>query len=151
MEPRRSPRFMELARLRELAETDTEKKKQLRHAQYKARQEKMTDHENRLQRKDVGRLIKIAKEELMQQVLCSRRSPRIELQQRELQLEKQRITKRDRRSSLTENQKEEVLEKRRRTYEIRRARVREATNNEHRAGPKNPSRDGLADVPFWML
>ncbi|KAI3964481.1 hypothetical protein MKW92_008650, partial [Papaver armeniacum] len=64
-----------------------------------------------------------------------RRSPRIELQQRELQLEKQRITKRDRRSSLTENQKEEVLEKRRRTYEIRRARVREATNNEHRAGP----------------
>ncbi|KAI3947181.1 hypothetical protein MKW92_011529 [Papaver armeniacum] len=46
MEPRRSPRFIELARLRELAETDKDKKKkQLRHAQYKARQEKITDHE----------------------------------------------------------------------------------------------------------
>ncbi|KAI3924837.1 hypothetical protein MKW98_031088 [Papaver atlanticum] len=66
-----------------------------------------------------------------------RRSPRIKLQQRELQLEKLCITKRDRRSSLTENQKEEVLEKRRRAYEIRRARVREATNNEHRAGPSS--------------
>ncbi|KAI3934811.1 hypothetical protein MKW98_026219 [Papaver atlanticum] len=47
------------------------------------------------------------------------------------------MTKRDRRSSLTENQKEEVLEKRRRAYEIRRARVREASNNEHRAGPSS--------------
>ncbi|KAI3917687.1 hypothetical protein MKW98_021449 [Papaver atlanticum] len=56
-----------------------------------------------------------------------RRSPRIELQQRELQLEKLRMTKRDRRSSLTENQKEEVLEKRRRAYEIRRARAAEAS------------------------
>ncbi|KAI3950962.1 hypothetical protein MKW92_031913, partial [Papaver armeniacum] len=62
-----------------------------------------------------------------------RRSPRINLQQRE----KLRIAKRYRRSSLAENKKEEVLEKLLRSYEIRRARVREATNNEHRAGPSS--------------
>ncbi|KAI3867269.1 hypothetical protein MKW98_001703 [Papaver atlanticum] len=48
MEPRRSPRFIELARLRELAETDIDKKKLLRYAQYKARQDKMTDHEKQI-------------------------------------------------------------------------------------------------------
>ncbi|KAI3895202.1 hypothetical protein MKX03_009387 [Papaver bracteatum] len=57
------------------------------------------------------------------------------LQHRELQLEMILVAKRDRRSSMSENQKLEILEKRRKEYAIRRTRVGEATNNEYRAGP----------------
>ncbi|KAI3835748.1 hypothetical protein MKW92_033211, partial [Papaver armeniacum] len=69
-------------------------------------------------------------------IMFPRRSLRIEMQQKELQLEKLRIAKRYSRSSLSENQKQEILEKYRKAYEMRRIRVN-GTTNEYRAGPSS--------------
>ncbi|RZC52279.1 hypothetical protein C5167_020702 [Papaver somniferum] len=97
-------------------------------------------------------------------------SPKIELLRRELQLEKHRTAMRERRSSMTENEKHQFLEKARssmkerrslvtgndkqlileqlrRAYEIRRIRVGEGTNNEHTAGPSSERND----VPVMNL
>ncbi|KAI3898750.1 hypothetical protein MKW98_000863 [Papaver atlanticum] len=80
-----------------------QKKKQLRHAQYKARQEKMTYHEkqalkerchaayqNRKTRVNAAANVQVstsAGEHKAESSYVPRRSPRIEMQQRELQLE----------------------------------------------------------------
>ncbi|KAI3895111.1 hypothetical protein MKX03_025589 [Papaver bracteatum] len=47
-----------------------------------------------------------------------------------------RIAKRDKRSAMSENQKQEIREKQRKAYAMRRIRVGVAPNNEHRAEPK---------------
>ncbi|KAI3845339.1 hypothetical protein MKX03_016197 [Papaver bracteatum] len=109
--PRPSSRLSDVPRVRELTESDTEK--------------------NRIIMNDVVLLIA---QYLVQQI-ANQMTMKPVLQQRELQLEMLHIATRDRRSSMSENKKQEILEKRRKAYTMRIIRVGVATNNEHRAEP----------------
>ncbi|KAI3834463.1 hypothetical protein MKX03_032574 [Papaver bracteatum] len=106
--PRPSSRLSDVPRVRELTESDTGKKQDHNErccAAYRARisaaNRQPNDHES-------------------SSSSIPRQSPRIELQQRDLQLEMLRIAKRDRQSSMSENQKQEILEKWRKAYAMRR-------------------------------
>lgn len=127
-------------------ETDAEKERKLRRAQYREKQDTTTEGERQERNEwcraayrarisaanrrpddhEASSSVQVANSaggDKAESSFIPRRIPRIELQQKELQLEKLRIAKRDRRNSLTENQKEEILEKLRKAYEILRARV----------------------------
>ncbi|KAI3919266.1 hypothetical protein MKW98_030402 [Papaver atlanticum] len=137
-----SSRLIDVPRARELTESDTDKEHELnerRCAAYRVRigaaNRQPGDHEA----SSSVPISSSAGDHRAQSSFIPRRSPRIELQHRELQLEMLRVAKRDRRSSMSENQKQEILEKWRKAYAMRRIRVGAATNNEHRAGPSNAS------------
>ncbi|KAI3951129.1 hypothetical protein MKW98_028533 [Papaver atlanticum] len=155
--PRRSPRLTDLARVRELTGTDTEKERRLRRAQYRAKQDSITEGE-RQERNERRRaayrarisaancqpddretsssvqVCKSAREHKAESSCILRRSPRIQLQQRALQLEKNCIAMEERRSSTSESDKQQILEQQRRAYQMRRTTKGDATNNEHRPG-----------------
>ncbi|XP_026408190.1 uncharacterized protein LOC113303374 isoform X2 [Papaver somniferum] len=171
---RRSPRIIarqsqqqrdvELQRSREKRDSVTEVEKQTlrekRHNAYLIRKAKIGCG-NTAETSNQGLPVSdLAGEHKAESRFIPRRSPRIELQRRELQLEKYRIAMRESRSSMTENEKHQFLEKARsamkerrslvtgndkqlileqcrRAYEIRRTRVGEGTNNEHTAGPSS--------------
>ncbi|KAI3907310.1 hypothetical protein MKW98_010660 [Papaver atlanticum] len=108
--PRQSPRLNDLARVRELIESATEKERQLRRAQYKAKVDSTTEgykHERNERRRAAycarisaanrqpddlegsssGQVSVSAGEHNSEPSFILRRSPRIQLQQRALQLD----------------------------------------------------------------
>ncbi|KAI3865273.1 hypothetical protein MKX03_012863 [Papaver bracteatum] len=97
--PHPSSRLADVPLVRELTESDSKKKTRsvMNDVVLLIAQQLMQQISNQMTMKPVS-----------QSTSIPRRSPRIELQYRELQLEMLRIAKRDKRSAMSENQKHEI-------------------------------------------